>query len=553
MGGNKVVMTPELTATMPCCRGPESQDDSSSSNGSGDGGVPFAVFATTFAISVVVRVAARAAGIGALLEDSLLLGPRLASAACRREVCFMQSQGLSPAHAHGGCAATPPLVLLLRHTISSPAALIELAEFASLVLAEAVCACLLLMPLTISPRQTKSSPLPAESVLCQPGRRLSEGATARMPCAAACAILLFSPWNVGACASGSAAALPSLMAVLATKLAARGHGCASAGALAVGTTISFDHLWLLPALASIAYTAAYANPGTDDATNANADSAEAVSSGKDNELGSTDQKHARCMLTAFRLACAYALWVCILIWLPSEVADLVSCGQPCRDGWTAVAAGADGRLRTALQLWLNGGPLHQPPNMGLWWYLTALAFRPLRGAFAAAMHTLPRLCLLCLVPAAPHTRSPTGTVLHSAGAPPASAARPVAPVSVDRVQQRCLSFALSLIVINATKAEPSLAEVVVGIALLTSLVHPSILSCCQHLPVAVAALLAGALAFPVLHSSWLDRSQLNANFLYFAALLFGAGQLLLAFDLAAACHLTKSWYGFRGRTRGLVQ
>ena len=58
--------------------------------------------------------------------------------------------------------------------------------------------------------------------------------------------------------------------------------------------------------------------------------------------------------------------------------------------------------------------------------------------------------------------------------------------------------------------------------------------CTRHLPLAALTVTLGlSLGRPLL-AAWLDARELNANFFFAACGLLGAGQLLLAYDVAAA-------------------
>ena len=72
-----------------------------------------------------------------------------------------------------------------------------------------------------------------------------------------------------------------------------------------------------------------------------------------------------------RFGAAYGLSLCAL-------AALVAASAP------AASRGSFASVAAVVRLWAAGGPVHVTPNAGLWWYLTALAYREMRPALVAA-------------------------------------------------------------------------------------------------------------------------------------------------------------------------
>lgn len=299
----------------------------------------------------------------------------------------------------------------------------------------------------------------------------------------AAAVHLLSPWTVAGCAAGSSAMLHGLVALAAAHLGARGWTLASALALAVGVMLTPDALWLSFALAALAAaTSAPSRTGTASL----AAKATAV----------------------LRFGSAAGLAICALLALLAP-----SFG------------GVAHLLRRTVGAWLAAEPiLYVQPNVGLWWYLLGVAFLPLRPTFVAAMHSLPRLCVVGLALRLP-THMPRGRRL---AAPPRD---PASPPSL-------LGVALAHAVITTTKLAPTLPEIVLAFAFVGAQLDGPLRECMGNTGTFGAlALVLGALACGPLLSGWLDARQVNANFFYAATVLLGAGQMSLIYDITAAALL----------------
>jgi hypothetical protein len=98
-----------------------------------------------------------------------------------------------------------------------------------------------------------------------------------------------------------------------------------------------------------------------------------------------------------------------------------------------------------------------------------------------------------------------------------------------------LSAALSHAVLTATKRAPTTPEIIIGLAFVGTQLDERILAHASRLlPIACAALINGGLAARYLLTRWVDERELNANFFYAATVLFGGGQLLFIYEIAAS-------------------
>ena len=202
-------------------------------------------------------------------------------------------------------------------------------------------------------------------------------------------------------------------------------------------------------------------------------------------------------ITAARTATAFCLFTCVWLLLLAP-----------RFG------GVTHLLRRTIGAWLDGEPLlFSTPNFGLWWYLMSTAYLPLRPTFALAFHTLPRLCVPSL---ALSLRQPSSSSSSSSS-------------------PSLLSAALSHAVLTATKRAPTTPEIVLSLAFVGAQLDERILAHASRLlPIACAALINGGLAARYLLTRWVDERELNANFFYAATVLFGGGQLLFIYEIAAS-------------------
>lgn len=460
----------------------------------------------TFAAGAAARVMARVYGIGALFEEDATITTASSSAACRREVTFLLSQDLLPS-IDSECLAQPPLALgwsVLTRLL--PSSWTVEAEWMLVLLADLACAGL---------------------VLCATGRPAPQDRRGMR--AAACLAILLSPWCIAGSAVGSAACLPTLAVLCAAHCAARGRAVTAAASLALATGLSLDSLWLLFPLVSVC-CAASASGGSASGGSASGGSASSglMVSG-----------------SAWHVCGVYGCWVCglALVLLASDDA-------------------ASEWLSRMLSFHAHGAPLHGAPDVGLWWYLLALAFLPSRPTFVAAMHLLPRLCIPCLAVTfaadnappehvrtdapsdapsdapegapsdAPSDASPRPCSPSSAWRPPSARRQGSGPVVWAPPPQ--LVFALCALVLTLTKRQVALGEASVCVAYVASQLDGPLAASCRHLELAAVLTSAGALSVSPLITAWREQRQLNANFAYAAAAAAAGGQLLFAYDVAAA-------------------
>jgi len=375
-----------------------------------------------------------------------------------------------PSDAGGPCAAQSPSLLLL---LGPDGLLPGRAGFGICIAADLVAACLLLR---LSTRRSWCRPAHAHTCVHAPTAAGWAAASA----------VLCAPWTVGACAAGSAATLPIVAILSAAEFACEGRATAAAAALSLATLFSPDAVWLLPATAALSASAVV--------------SAADVKGGDGGEGGTLHSCEGD-ISTASRFAAIYGMWLCALL-----TAHAFFPGLDGLEGWYVM-----------LGHWIRGTPMHGGPNVGLWWYLLALVYEAQRAPFMAALHVLPKLCLPCLALAlyAPHSLRHSSSC-YSSRAPP------------------CLVVALSLLILVATKAQPTLSEGVLGVAAVVAHLDGRLVRRTAHLPLAAATFGVGTLVSPALLSAWLDHRQLNANFFYASSLCLAAGQLLFAYDVTAA-------------------
>lgn len=330
----------------------------------------------------------------------------------------------------------------------------------------------------------------------------------------ACAMLLLSPWSIAACAAGSSSSLGAICVLMAASLATCGGGggviamMMSAAALALGIGASPDLIWMLPSLAALC-----AHCATVD--------------------GAAPRTALGQLVVALRFASAVALGTCVLC------ASLA----PAHGGAAQLVAGT-------LGAWLAAAPVHNTPGLGLWWYWMAQVAMPLRASFAAALHTLPRLCVPCLAvrmlppaarkttaasktPAARQRRRPAATHTHGREG---GGATTVDDGGEDGFYSRgpLLCVSLSLAVITAVQPAVTVPEVGLAIALVASQADERLLSRTRYLPVALTSAGLGLSGSRAWLGAWLGARTLNANFAYFGTSLLGGGLLLAVYDLAAA-------------------
>jgi hypothetical protein len=214
-------------------------------------------------------------------------------------------------------------------------------------------------------------------------------------------------------------------------------------------------------------------------------------------------------------------WVRLLIAFILSLFMLLACTiVVLRGSWQDLAHG--------FLVWLDGGPLHGVPDVGLWWYLGALTFIPLRQPLATALHLLPRLCIPCMAVTFNGFKRPHGMEDDDTSPTRAGGA------GRDRGIPSCLCLALCLTVVTATKMQPTVPEVIVSLAFTASQLNEHLLRDSLHVPLAMAAICLGIFCSGPLLSQWLDARQLNPNFLYVATLVVVGGQLLLVYDVVSA-------------------
>lgn len=271
------------------------------------------------------------------------------------------------------------------------------------------------------------------------------------------AAYLLSPWNLAACVARSSVGVTHVLITMALLTAHAGAAAPAGAALAAAAYAAPDTAWLLPATALLCAS----------------------------RRGARCARGARARLRA--LAAVGGWWAA---WL---VALLLA---------SRASLGSWGWLAGVYKAWLVCADAR--PNVGAWWYLLAEAFPAQRAALVAALHLLPRLCLLPLA-----LRLRTAPLLAG-----------------------CLSAALVL----AFAPYPSAPDACFGLALLAAPLSadPSLRAHAVGAPPALALALAALGCLPGLRANWLDRRTLNANFLYAATLLLAACQAWLVFDVASA-------------------
>jgi hypothetical protein len=288
----------------------------------------------------------------------------------------------------------------------------------------------------------------------------------------ACGVFLCSPWAVLASASGSSATLPGLCALASIHLAAHGRALLAAVPLALGTLVAPDLAWMCFPAAGLVAASSQTNSGA---------------------LAAVQR-----FLSATALVASLAM-SCLAIPPLGGLRNLV---------------------RGTFGAWLGGGPVHGIPNVGLWWYLMAEVYVPLRPPFVAALHLLPRLCIPALA-----------LRMHRSlmAAPPPQRRRLSRSLSL---RVRCSAIALATVVF--TRQAPSPPEIVLALALLGSQLDDRTIGATRHLPHAAVAIGIGAFTAHPLLGAWVESRELNANFFYAASLLLSGGALLAVYDVAAA-------------------
>ena len=293
---------------------------------------------------------------------------------------------------------------------------------------------------------------------------LRELSVSRMAGTIASLAFLLAPWSIAACAVRSTGTLASALLLFSAKHAARAR-CAVRGAgeadamvalvaLAMAIHLSPDMIWMVAPVGALSVTRVSSTPG---------------------ELS----RLAPHLMVVFFIA---LLVPCV-------------CVAPLFGGLDELVSGT-------LRAWLHGPPLDGAPNIGLWWYFMAEVFLPLRPSFVAALHLLPRACVLCLA------------------------------VRAWRPPLACTAFCLA--VVTATKAVPTVPEIVASLAFVVSQIEPHVVLYTRYLPQSGLAFALSLLIGRPLLSLWLDHRELNANFFFASTLVTVASQLLFVYDVAAA-------------------